>query len=146
MASICQPFNENVLHTNTHTHSRQLFLQPQHLTQILPRFCKWLALLARMCGGGWDCRSLQLSVRALSACAERTQPSSTGGTSISCLASSPCLASLISGHQAPWLLFPSWRGSLVLTGQGFRHAPVSLGALLLSQSALSEQRLCLVGF
>lgn len=80
--------------TQTHTPPRQLFLQPQHLTQLLPRFCKQLALLARLCGGGWDCRSLQLSVWALSACTGRTQP--TGGTNISCWASSPCLASLIS--------------------------------------------------
>lgn len=71
-----------------YTHTRQLFLQPQHLTQLLPRFCKQLALLAKLFGDGWDCRSLQLPVWALSAYA--------GGTSISCWASSPGLVSLIS--------------------------------------------------
>lgn len=56
------------------------------------------------------------------------------------------LISVAPGSQAACLLFPSGKGSLVLTGQGFRRASVSLRALLLSQSALSAQRLCLVGF
>ena len=37
-----------------YTHTRQLFTQPQHLVQLLPKFCKRLALVARLFGDGWD--------------------------------------------------------------------------------------------
>lgn len=37
-----------------YTCTRQLFTQPQHLMQLLQRFCKYLALVARLFGGGWD--------------------------------------------------------------------------------------------
>lgn len=91
--------------THTHSHPRQLFLQPQHLTKVL----QVAALPARLCGGGWDCRSLQLSVWAFRACAARTRPSSS-----SCWA--PSLVSLISVapgslaafSQLKWQLGVDW--------------------------------------
>lgn len=46
-------------------HTRQLFTQPYHLVQLLRRFCKWLALVERLVGGGWDsqpCESSRVSV------------------------------------------------------------------------------------
>lgn len=92
-------------HKDTHTHIPQAAVPAA--TAPHTDFTKVLQVAgtsrARMCGGGWDCRSLQLSLWALSACAERTQPSSSGGTSS--FEPVPALTDF-SGTRLPGCFFP----------------------------------------
>ena len=106
-----------------YTHTRQLFKQPQHLVQLLPRFCKRLALPARIFGDTWDSRSLPLAVWILTACAGWAQSSSVLGPAAqdgptSRAQSQAChWAHWFQWHQAHWLFFQSWSCSWVLNGQ-----------------------------
>lgn len=131
-----------------YTCTRQLFTQPQHLMQLLQRFCKHLALVARLFGGGWDNQVsvitllMQEGLNPAVSCAlqHKEEPTSRAGF--------PACdwSHWFQWHQTCWLLFWTQRCSLVLNGQRFRQGSVSLGALLLVQSASSAQGLCLIGF
>lgn len=60
----------------SYTHTRQLFTQPQHLVQLLPRICKQLALVAGLFGDGWDSQVSVISRVSLTAYAGGAQSNS----------------------------------------------------------------------
>lgn len=47
-------------------------MQPQHLIQLLLRFCKWLVLVARLFGGGWASQPYESSHMSVISCVSLT--------------------------------------------------------------------------
>lgn len=116
-----------IFHSNSmkmfYTQTRQLFTQPQHLVQLLPRICKRLALVARLFGDGWDSQVSVISHVSLTAYAGGAQSNSVLVPAVqeqptSCARFQACdWSRWCQGHWACWLPFWNWRCKLVLNGQ-----------------------------